>query len=343
MAPRRILVFADCGPSIGGGHVMRCLTLARALALRGAEVAFAANPFGRGVLEAFGAREMTVFPVSDDPAEAAGAAATWADGWGADWVLLDHYVLTADQEAALKGGRRLAVIADRADRPRLADLLLDSAHGRTAADYAALTPPGAAILAGPAFAPVRPEFAAHRDAALKRRREGGHLGRLLVSLGLTDVDGITGRVVGVLRPLFPDLVFDVALGGSAPSLPALRDRAKADRGLRLHVDSHAMAGQMAEADIAVGAGGSSTWERAVLGLPTVSVCLADNQRPMAQAMAADGLILTADAGDAGFEAALADAVRRLVGEPALRRAVSEATAAICDGRGAERFATALLG
>lgn len=343
MAPRRILVFADCGPSIGGGHVMRCLTLARALAARGGEVAFAVNPFGQGVLEAFGARATTVFPVADDPARATEAAAAWADRWGADWILLDHYFMTPGQEAALKGVRRLAALDDRADRPRPADLLLDSGYGRTAADYADLLPAGATVLAGPAQAPVRPEFAAHREAALKRRREGGHLRHVLISLGLTDVDGITGRVVGLLRPLFPELMFDVVLGGAAPSLPALRDRAKADQCLRLHVDSQAMAERMAEADIAVGAGGSSTWERAVLGLPTVSVSLADNQRPMAQALAADGLILTADASNAGFEAALADAVRRLANEPALRRVMSDGTAAMCDGLGAERFAAALLG
>ena len=70
MPAQRILVFPDCGPRIGGGHVMRCLTLARALTARGAAVAFAANPAAQAVLAAFGARDMTVFPVTDDLAEA---------------------------------------------------------------------------------------------------------------------------------------------------------------------------------------------------------------------------------------------------------------------------------
>jgi UDP-2,4-diacetamido-2,4,6-trideoxy-beta-L-altropyranose hydrolase len=343
MPDHRILVFPDGGPRIGGGHVMRCLTLARALTAQGAAVAFAANPAAQAVLTAFGPHDITVFPVTDDLDQAVPAAAAWAAGFKADWVLLDHYRLNPDQDAELKGDRRLAVLDDLAQRPRAVDLLLDPSYGRSAADYAGLVAEGAQVLAGPAYAAVRPEFAAHRDAALLRRREGGHLRRLLISLGLTDVDGITLRVVRALRPAFPEMILDVALGDAAPSLPALRDWAKIDRALRLHVDSHAMAELMSQADLAVGAGGSSTWERAALGLPTATVILATNQRPMAQAMARDGLLLAVDALEVGFEARLTAAVKQLADDAALRRKLTERSAALCDGLGADRVAWALLG
>jgi UDP-2,4-diacetamido-2,4,6-trideoxy-beta-L-altropyranose hydrolase len=339
----RILVVPDAGPRIGGGHVMRCLTLARALAERGAAVAFAASPFAQGVLAAFGARDMTVFPVSDDVLEAAPAAAAFADAFRADWALVDHYRLTGEQEAALKGARRLAVFDDLADRPRPADLVVDPGYGRTAADHAGLLPAGALVLAGPAYAAVRPEFAAHRGKALARRREGGHQKHVLVSLGLTDVDGVTARAVCALRLAAPGLTFDVALGDAAPSLAGLREAAKTDLALRLHVDSHAMAELMCQADLGVGAGGSSVWERAVVGLPSVTVILADNQRPMVEALARDGLTLAVDAAAGEVETALGAALRRLMDDAALRRALCEHTADLCDGRGAERVAEAMLG
>jgi len=343
MAPRRILVFPDCGPRIGGGHVMRCLTLARALTARGAAVAFAANPMAQEVLTVFGARDMATYAVSDDVAEAARQAVGWARAFEADAVLLDHYQLSFEQEAALRDGRRLAVIDDLADRQRPADLIINPGYGRTPADYLGLAPDDAVVLAGPEYALVRPEFAAHRDQALARRREGGHLKHVLISLGLTDVEGITGRVVRALEPHLQGLVLDVVLGDQAPSLPALRERAKTDCGVRLHVDTHAMAELMSQADLAVGAGGSSTWERATLGLPTVTVMLADNQRPMAEAMARVGLTLAVDAGAADFEAQLVAAVRRLIDDAALRRWLFEAPCHACDGLGAERVAEALLG
>lgn len=342
MAAPRILAFPDCGPRIGGGHVMRCLTLARALAARGCAVAFAANPPAQGVLDAFGPRDLTVYPLSDDLAEAAQHATDWASAFKADWVLLDHYRLSPEQEAELKGPRRLAVLDDLADRRRPADLVINPGYGLMPRDYLGLVPDGARVLAGPQYALVRPEFVAHRDQALERRRQGGHLKHVLIALGLTDVEGITQRVVRALEPHLQGLILDVVLGEGAPSLPALREQAKTDCALRLHVDSHAMAELMSQADIAVGAGGSSVWERATLGLPTVTVVLAENQRRMAEAMAQVGLTLAVDATAEDFEARLVEAVRRLIDDPALRRWLFEAPCHACDGLGAERVAEAML-
>jgi UDP-2,4-diacetamido-2,4,6-trideoxy-beta-L-altropyranose hydrolase len=343
MAPARILAFPDCGPRIGGGHVMRSLTLARALADKGCPVAFAANPAAQAVLEAFGPRDMTVYPLSDDLAEAAPHAADWADAFKADWVLLDHYRLSPAEELALKGPRRLAVLDDLADRPRPADLVVNPGYGRLAGNYAGLVPDGARVLAGPQFALVRPEFAQHRDKALARRREGGRLKHVLISLGLTDVEGISEKVVRVLRPHLDGLILDVVLAGTAPSLAVLREQAKTDCSLRLHVDSHAMAELMSQADLAVGAGGSSVWERATLGLPTVTVVLAENQRAMAHAMAQVGLTLAVDATAADFETKLIEAVRRVIDDAALRRWLFEAPCHACDGLGAARVAEAMVG
>ncbi|HEY4030975.1 MAG TPA: UDP-2,4-diacetamido-2,4,6-trideoxy-beta-L-altropyranose hydrolase [Caulobacteraceae bacterium] len=343
MAAPRILAFPDCGPRIGGGHVMRCLTLARSLSGKGCTVAFAANPAAQGVLEAFGPRDMTIYPLSDDLAEAAEHGADWAGAFKADWVLLDHYRLSPAQEVELKGDRRLAVLDDLADRPRPADLVINPGYGTLPGNYAGMVPDGARVLAGPQYALVRPEFAAHRDQALARRREGGHLKHVLIALGLTDVEGITAKVVRTLKPHLPGLVLDVVLGDQASSLPALREAAKIDCALRLHVDSHAMAELMSQADLAVGAGGGSVWERATLGLPSVTVTLADNQRPMAQAMERVGLTLAVDALAEDFEAKLVAAVKRLVDDAALRRWLFEAPCHACDGLGADRVAEAMLG
>jgi spore coat polysaccharide biosynthesis predicted glycosyltransferase SpsG len=166
---------------------------------------------------------------------------------------------------------------------------------------------------------------------------------VLISLGMTDVEAVTQRVVRALRPHLQGLIFDVVLAGTAPSLPLLREEAKTDCDLRLHVDSHAMAELMSQADICVGAGGGSVRERATLGLPTVTVVLADNQRPMAEAMANVGLTLAVDACAPDFEAQLAKAVARMIDDAAFRRWVFESSCHACDGQGAARVAEALLG
>ncbi|MDP1738130.1 MAG: UDP-2,4-diacetamido-2,4,6-trideoxy-beta-L-altropyranose hydrolase [Caulobacter sp.] len=316
MTPPRILFVCDAGPGVGGGHVMRCLTLAGALAARGAACAFVRTPEAADIL----ARYAPGMPLADE-------------GAPADLVVLDSYRMSPAVEQAWRArADRLAVIDDLA-RPHDADLVLDPSFGRSASDYAA-----PAVLAGPGYALVRPDFVARRAAALARRGEPAK--RCLVALGLTDVGGITGRVAAAL--VGSGLALDVVVGAGAASLPALEVLAANGR-LSLHIDSDDMAGLIARADIAVGAGGSSVWERACLGLPTVTLILADNQRDMAMKLDAAGATLALDARWPGLEGRLAEAVERLVRDDALRAGLSARSAAICDGLGAERAAEALLG
>jgi UDP-2,4-diacetamido-2,4,6-trideoxy-beta-L-altropyranose hydrolase len=166
--------------------------------------------------------------------------------------------------------------------------------------------------------------------------------RGLVALGMTDVGGITERVVRALAPALGEARLDVVIGSEAASLPALRELAAADRRVRLWVDDADMATLSADADLAIGAGGSSVWERAVVGLPSATVILAENQRVMIEHMADAGFTRGLDAAAANFEARLVEAWRRLEGDTALRWRLTERSADLCDGHGADRVAEAML-
>lgn len=320
MSAPSILFVCDAGPSVGGGHVMRSLTLARALQAQGARCAFRSHPDGDAVLAVF-APDM---PLATDDAPF-------------DALVFDHYALGAAEHAAIAKGRPTLVIDDLADRPLAADLVLDAGLARLASDYRGLVPSTCELLLGPTYAPLRPDFAALREEALARRVEGGPVRRILVSLGLTDVGGITARIVDRLAGA---ATLDVVVGSGAPSLSALRERAAANPLIALHVDTTEMAALTAQAGIAIGAGGSSSWERCVLGLPTLLLVLADNQIPAAVALAEAGAVLALDVAevDAAFDALAA----RLLGDDDLRFGLSRAAAAVCDGKGAERVAARLI-
>jgi spore coat polysaccharide biosynthesis predicted glycosyltransferase SpsG len=103
-----------------------------------------------------------------------------------------------------------------------------------------------------------------------------------------------------------------------------------------------MATLTADADIAIGAGGSSVWERAVVGLPSVTVILAENQRGMIEHMADAGFTRGLDAASPDFEARLVEAWNRLLNDAALRWRLTERSADLCDGHGAARVAEAVL-
>jgi UDP-2,4-diacetamido-2,4,6-trideoxy-beta-L-altropyranose hydrolase len=321
--PVRILFVCDAGPDVGGGHVMRSLTLAGALAEAGAECAFQARPAVEAVLDAFA--PTTARTVAAEPFDA---------------VVFDHYGLAAPDHRACAKGRPTLVIDDLANRPLEADLVLDAGPARHPEDYAGLTPPGAVLLLGPNHAPVRPAFPALRDQALARRAAGGAVKRILISLGLTDVGGVTGRVVDLLLPRIGDIALDVVLGSGAPSLARLR--AMTDPRLTLHVDTQDMPRLTLEADLAVGAGGSTSWERCILALPSLTLILADNQIAAATALAAAGASPSLDVASPDFDEAFGLKVTRLIGDAGLRAALSAASAMVCDGGGAARVAKAFL-
>ena len=337
MTTPRILFFADSGSTIGGGHVMRCLTLARALMGQGAQCAFAAPPAAMRLLETFAPDAVERLPLPEGtPSRLAAPIADLARTWGAQGAVVDHYGLGPGEEAMVRTGVHRLLVLDDLKRGHLCDLVLDSNLNRTAADY-----PGVESLTGPAYALVRPEFAALRPQTLARRANAEPR-RLLIALGLTDVGGITARVVQALAPSLVDLQVDIVLGQGAPSLADLAPLASRDPRLTLHVDTTGMAALTAAADIAIGAGGSSVWERCCLGLPTLTLVLADNQRESAERLAAFGAAAVLEVGEADFAARLVAGFSTLRADPPCLAEMSAAASGLCDGLGAGRAAQRLL-
>jgi UDP-2,4-diacetamido-2,4,6-trideoxy-beta-L-altropyranose hydrolase len=253
-------------------------------------------------------------------------------------VVFDHFRIEAEDHRRAARGRVSLAIDDMADRPLDVDLNVDLGPDRRVEDYAGLLPARTRLLLGPAHALVRPEFGRRREAALARR--SGPVRRILVSLGLTDVGGVTGRVVRSLLALHTDAEVTAVVGREAPSLPLLR--ANADARLEVVVEAKDMDRLTEEADLAVGAGGSTTWERCTLGLPTLLLILADNQAPSARALERLGAAVVLDVADDGFEDAFSAAAAALLSDEPRRRSLSAASAALCDGQGAGRVAEAFL-
>lgn len=357
MAPRRpaqVLFRADASPRIGGGHIVRCLALADDLATRGARVGFAcaalpdtlANRIvGAGHRLYRLAQVPGLLADSDDwdasvlaPDGQLADAAQALDAAGAvDWVVLDHYRLDAAWlDAFAQSGSRRLVVDDLANRPLSCELLVDQTLGRDPAAYGGLVPPACRLLTGAHFALLRPDFAAARPDALRRRREN-RVERLIVSLGTTDIGGVTLAVTEALLAADPGCAIDIVLMPGAASLAGVRSLAASHPGLTVHVDPPDLTALLADADIAVGAPGTSAWERCCVGLPTVILPLAANQRDVAWALAAAEAAIVVDG-----VSAIVPTVRRLIDDPDARARMVAAAFAVTDGHGAARVAAAML-
>lgn len=291
-------------------------------------------------------------PFEGPPAHAAWVGVSWEQDAqqtradllvnAADWLVLDHYAFDARwQQAALTNGTKLMVIDDLADRSHVCDLLLDQNLGRKPSDYDGLISANTKCLIGPSYALLRPEFAALRAQALADRA-GRRVKEVLIAMGGVDASDATSAVLTALRdaPLPQDLRITVVMGGNAPALACVEALAATmPWATQVVVDVPDIAARMASADLAIGAAGSTTWERCCLGLPSVIVQIADNQAGIAQAMttakaALNPGLLTAPDFAQNLRNALDQVTQNL---PTL----SQNAAGICDGDGVARVLTAL--
>lgn len=324
---------------------MRCLTLAHALAAeRQAECAFLS---AAGTAETVPALARSGFPILTVEGPAAAAAPELAATWpgGADLVVVDHYGIDAEVECHFRTwAKSVVVIDDLANRRHDCNLLIDQTFGRTADAYRPWVPENCMVLTGSAYALVRPEFAAARPMALARRAAGGPVRRILVSLGLTDLGGVTARVLRtLLAPKLPCAI-DVVLGGRAASLAEVRGLAQEYPDVTVHVDldTREMVRLMVEADLAIGAGGTSTWERCCLGLPSIIFVVADNQVETAERLAKAGANVVIPGSERFDSAAFSSAVRNLASSTTDREGMAKAAGVVCDGNGTGRVVGALV-
>ncbi|HRQ61258.1 MAG TPA: UDP-2,4-diacetamido-2,4,6-trideoxy-beta-L-altropyranose hydrolase, partial [Alphaproteobacteria bacterium] len=248
-----------------------------------------------------------------------------------DLVVVDHYGLDAAYERpARTWAKRIVVIDDLADRHHDCDVLIDSTFGRNSSDYKSLVPVHCKILCGANYAMLRPQFAALRAQSLARRATLSSPPRVLISLGSTNVGNVTGKVLAALESYTAPLSLDVVMGSGAAHLDDIKTGT-------LHIDTPNMAALMASADIAIGAGGTTSWERCCLGLPTILIELADNQSLIASSLHDAGAVLNIgllnDLTAQKIHAALDD----ILNNAAKREAMIKTASAICDGRGTERI------
>lgn len=363
---RAVVFRTDASLQIGSGHVMRCLTLATALREQGVTCHFICREHPGNLIDQIRDRgfAMTALatdglhlpPVAQDeeslPAHAAWLGVDWQTDAEATrdvlqsispgWLVVDHYALDRAWERVLRSHcTQLMVIDDLADRPHDCDLLLDQNLGREVADYVDLVPAACTVLTGTRYALLRPEFAALREYSLQRRNPP-QLRQLLITMGGIDQSNATGQVLDALRqcPLPQHCRITVVMGLHAPWLAKVQAQA-ADLSwpCEVRVNVSDMAQLMADSDLAIGAAGGTSWERCVLGLPTLIVVLAENQKSGAMALVEAHAAIVMDDVNA-IALSLPEQFAAMDG--ARLAQLSEAASHLVDGHGTRRVVATLI-
>jgi UDP-2,4-diacetamido-2,4,6-trideoxy-beta-L-altropyranose hydrolase len=357
----RIFIRTDSSVEIGTGHVMRCLTLAETLRADGVAVVFICRdlpgnispairnrgfqvcslPYdddtGRGSLKGY-ARWLAV-PVEEDAAQT--ASLLESQGEAPEWLIVDHYALGLSWERSMRDRvAQIMVIDDLADREHDCDVLLDqNLHENPEHRYRGLVPSACVVLASPKYAMLRQEF---RHARESLRPGDGDVRRVFVFFGGSDRTGETLKAITAARLLNrPDIGFDVVVGAANERPEEIRDLCAHADNVSFHFDVADMAALMSRADLSLGAGGTTTWERCCLGLPSLAVAVAENQVEVAgmSDQAGFGRYL-GRAGRVTSEQMVTE-MHHLISRPTVLAKMSRIAMSLVDGRGAGRVAEQL--
>jgi UDP-2,4-diacetamido-2,4,6-trideoxy-beta-L-altropyranose hydrolase len=339
---RTMLVRTDGSPSIGMGHAMRCLALAEAHHETGGQSVFLMAEPPDAFARRASSRGAEVRPLTGPLGSAEDLARTLAvaDAVGAGWIVLDGYHFDGDYQAGLiSAGARVLALDDHGQAGRYsAQLVLNQNAGAEERLYRDRGP-GTRLLLGPRFALLREEF---RLWSASRPTVPARVRRVAVTLGGSDPDNVSDRVLEGLAAVPGPLEVLLLIGAANPHLTALEDAAKrCPHPVEVLVDVRDMAGRLGGADLAVAAAGVTALELARVGTPHLAIVLADNQLPGAEALARDGIVV-----NLGWQAdvtaeSIGAAVAALADDAERRAEMSRRGRELVDGRGAERVLAAM--
>jgi len=356
---QKVAFRVDASSKIGTGHFMRCLTLADGLKQRGAQIRFVSRYLPEHLRSMLAAKNQE-FVLLDSNQNDIGldelAHSHWLgvsqmqdaqdtirslsdETW--DWLIVDHYALDERWESALRRSARCTmVIDDIADRKHDCDILLDqNYYTDMAIRYAGKVPDRCKTLLGSEYALLQSDYAELHERVPPRE---GPIRCVFIYFGGTDTDNLTGRSISAFLSLNrPNIEVDVVVSPSSPHVEAIRKQVEGHANIHLHDSLPTLAPLMTKADIAIGAGGSTSWERLCMGLPAIVISLAENQRSIAEELHHRSVIRWLGHKDGVAIGGIAKELKRLI-DQGMDREWSQQCFKLVDGKGVKRVGAALM-
>lgn len=337
-----IIFRVDSSDEIGAGHVMRCLALAQALSSIHQDVQFICQALAGNsipIIENAGypVHQLPIIDPAQEAKEIINFITTQLTG-KVTWLIVDHYGLDECWEALLRPYvEKIMVIDDLANRRHQCDMLLDQTVNRNTQDYVSLVPAACRFMVGSEYALLRAEFSRLRQQAFQRRQQTSAIKRVLIHFGASDSKQVTQLFLQELikRPL--NLQVDVVVG----SPPKQNEKNNYPDYIHIHHRVENISQLMLDADIAIGAAGTSSWERCCLGLPSLLVVIADNQEKVATELDKKGAAKLIGKIDSFTMTEAMALLAQGIRQPEIFTTMSESAMQLCDGQGVGRVVAEL--
>lgn len=290
-----IIFRTDSSSTLGSGHVMRCLTLANELKKAGKQSLFMCRDLPNHISEKIRER----YPVILLPAVAESICANLnSDFWRQDaaemiaylndmkedveWLIVDHYYLDYRWEQAMAAAvTKVMVIDDLGNRKHDCAILLDQTYGVTEKKYQGLLINSSVTLYGTQYTLLSSYFSIAREKVIGKTITDSWPKKIHVFFGGFDQPNYTYRFSKLLLDHFKDISLVALVGDRYEPVEQLRRLSNLFGGRfdwRQNINN--VAEHMAGCDVAIGAPGTATWERACLGLPAAYFAITPNQQPL---------------------------------------------------------------
>jgi UDP-2,4-diacetamido-2,4,6-trideoxy-beta-L-altropyranose hydrolase len=354
-----VAIRCDVSISIGSGHLMRCLTLAKALRDRGCTISFICGEHQSNLLysiENFGFKlyklpRSIVVDKKLKHSEWLGATQEYDAKQTisalkligvVDWLIVDHYSLDEEWESIIKNYvRSVLVIDDLADRKHNCEVLLDQnyyidMHAR----YQELVPGNCKKLLGPEFSLLRPSFLQARHLLENKSRENF---KIFIFFGSVDPSNETIKALKSIKLInIKDIEVDVVVGADNPNKLMVKNLCDQMPNANFYSYVENIENLIVNSDLAIGASGTSIWERCCLGVPALVWSIADNQNEIARGAHQLGVVISLGSFVSVTIQKIIISLRELILDDVLRENMSRKSLETVDGKGLERVTAALL-
>ncbi|MDE2427259.1 MAG: UDP-2,4-diacetamido-2,4,6-trideoxy-beta-L-altropyranose hydrolase [Burkholderiales bacterium] len=350
-----VIFRVDASHKIGTGHFMRCMTLAAQLKQSASgSIFFASRELPSYLQLALSSAKIHYIELDSNIGMSSTEDETVNNEWlpvsqsrdaldtsyalkdiDVDWIIIDHYGLDENWEKSVrKITKHIFVIDDLANRPHDCDYLLDqNFYFESDKRYKELVPTHCTLLLGPKYALIRPQFAIQRKSITPKN---GDFSGIFVFFGGVDSEDYTSKTITALSQLtLQGIKVDVVVGSGNPHKNRVAALCR-DYSYIYHEQIDNIEELMGSASIGIGAGGSATWERCCLGLPTIVICIADNQRELIAYGASKGIFLCPEINS--YDSDIKLHISALIKNPNLCIALSENSMNLVDGKGVSRVA-----
>lgn len=352
-----VLFRVDSSLEMGAGHVMRCLSLALAFKEEGVSSGFLSKAIiveQRKYIESLGVPVTLLEGAAVEPsANTSDVYATWL-GWSecvdAEKVLrvaqvypddvvlfvVDHYGIGKEWEDQVSERYAVLALDDLNNRKHSARWVLDQTYGKTPLSYQGLVSEQTHLLVGSDFALLNRKYRDAREDAVKRRESRQVIGSILISLGGAYNHQLCSRVVEQVKHCRRVRKITLVTGYGGKTYESILCSAMVGFPFEVYEFSNDLISLMEDADICIGAAGSSSLERCVLGVPSISIVIADNQKYIGEHLDKSGATRTLSLEQLMQTDQLTLLLDTMIEDPDILSRMSLAASTICDGNGAAR-------